>query len=247
MGEVKPMEGHSHGGSGMGAPKGAAPGAAPGAKPNSLLSGAMDPNGFSIVKMIKKGALCNDCTVLAGKMTVVFENGTRADISGGVYLHHSIAIDLSKRLGGFVTICPPKDNAALNDMVKKGGSGGANTIIGGAVVCPSIQLLHLTYHHSLLQQDEFTQYYTTPDGKFNSGYYIKDNNFALQAEIINYRSTEQSVYIQTDLEYLPGRVGSDAEQSVISAVGKKLVLSDRQTAKYLTAYDRLWRKYGLET
>jgi hypothetical protein len=94
----------------------------------------MDPNGFSITKMMRKGSLCNDCTVLAGKMTVVFENGTRADIGGGVYLHHSVAIDISKKIGGFVSACPPGANAAINELLKQGGAGGVNTFIGGAVV-----------------------------------------------------------------------------------------------------------------
>jgi hypothetical protein len=221
MGEVKPMEGHSHGGPGMGA----APGAAPGARPNPLLTGAMDPNGFSINKMMRRGSLCKDCTVLSGKMTVVFENGTRADIGGGVYLHHSVAIDISKSIGGFVSACPLGENAMINDLLKKGGAGGINTFIGGAVVSALSKQLLCIYLLDLLQ-DEFTQFYTTPDGKFNSGYYIKDNDFALQAEIINYRSTEQSVYIQTDLEYLPGKVGSDAEQGILSAVGEFRCISD---------------------
>jgi hypothetical protein len=36
----------------------------------------MDPMGFSTMKILPKGAMCQDCTVLAGKMSVVFENGT---------------------------------------------------------------------------------------------------------------------------------------------------------------------------
>jgi hypothetical protein len=36
----------------------------------------MDPMGFSTMKILPKGAMCQDCTVLAGKMSVLFENGT---------------------------------------------------------------------------------------------------------------------------------------------------------------------------
>jgi hypothetical protein len=71
----------------------------------------------------------------------------------------------------------------------------------------------------ILHKDDFTQLYTTPDGSFKSGYYIKDNNFAMQAEMINYLPTEQKVYVQTDLEWVPGKVGGDAEQGVLSVMG----------------------------
>jgi hypothetical protein len=40
-----------------------------------------------------KNTVCKDCTVLAVKMDVVFDNGTRADVSRGVYLHHIIAFN----------------------------------------------------------------------------------------------------------------------------------------------------------
>jgi hypothetical protein len=43
----------------------------------------MDPNGINVVRRID-GGFCKNCTVLAGKTTIVFENGTRADITKGV-------------------------------------------------------------------------------------------------------------------------------------------------------------------
>lgn len=60
------------------------------------LSKAMDPEGFNFMHQTREG-MCKDCTVLAVKMDVVFENGTRADVSSGVYLHHIIALNLGER------------------------------------------------------------------------------------------------------------------------------------------------------
>lgn len=37
--------------------------------------------------------------------------------------------------------------------------------------------------------------------------------------MINYRKEEQTVYIQTDLEYVPGKIGGDAEKGTLSATG----------------------------
>jgi hypothetical protein len=67
-------------------------------------------------------------------MSVVFENGTNANIGSGVYLHHAIAIDVSKNFEGFVTMCPP---AMMGGRVIKGGI--INTFIGGAVVSNSVK------------------------------------------------------------------------------------------------------------
>lgn len=102
----------------------------------------MDPNGFTIMKTIT--GFCTDCTVLSEKTDVVFTNGTRASIAGGVYLHHVVAMDLSKKADAMTTNCPEdyKEGKALKGLPVSG-------FLGGAV-------------------DEFTQYFTTPDGKFES-------------------------------------------------------------------------------
>jgi hypothetical protein len=42
----------------------------------------------------------------------------------------------------------------------------------------------------------------------------------LQSEIVNYRKEAQEVYIQIDMEYMPGKWGSDAQQSTLAATGK---------------------------
>jgi hypothetical protein len=129
-GAPKPAEGgaHGHGSGGMaGAPKGGAPGS-----PFDILTGQkpMDPNGFSQMRVLSDGALCTNCTVLAGKMDVVFDNGTRADISGGVYLHHVITIDLNKKNKVWVSGCGGRPAKASSGGVPD----GLNTFIGGAVV-----------------------------------------------------------------------------------------------------------------
>jgi hypothetical protein len=46
--------------------------------------------------------------------------------------------------------------------------------------------------------DDFTQYYTTPDGKYPSGYYIKDDTFLMQLELVNYKEVPQKVYVQME-------------------------------------------------
>jgi hypothetical protein len=155
----------------------------------------MDPAGFLTTRRIQ-GGFCSDCTVLAGKTTTVFADGSRATIAQGVYLHHAIAIDVTKPPTGSLPACPSVSGSS-------GGGGGVaafSPFLGGAV-------------------DEFTQLYTTPDGRFRSGYYIANNTFLLQAEIVNYRPTEQEVFVEVDVEFVPGRAGQDASQGTLAATG----------------------------
>lgn len=58
----------------------------------------MDPNGFIVSLTVREG-LCTNCTVLAGKADITFDDGARADVSRGVYLHHILSTlqDRTKR------------------------------------------------------------------------------------------------------------------------------------------------------
>jgi hypothetical protein len=184
----------------------------------------MDPDGFAFGKKLE-GGLPTDVTVLAAQVNVVFENGTRADISNGVYLHHVISSITGKTQDMWLPFCPGSGSGAFDiskllpggldiskiipglDLTKidlsklnPGRLGGAG-FVGGAV-------------------DEFIDYYTTPDGKFNSGYYIPPKISAMMSgEIINYLKEPQEVYIQFDVEFVPGKVGTEAVKTAISVEG----------------------------
>jgi len=83
------MAGMSHGGEKPAAS--AAPKSSLGIMMDLLKNKPMDPNGIGIVKRLSTG-FCKDCTVLSGKVDVVFGNGTVAGISNGVYLHHAVTV-----------------------------------------------------------------------------------------------------------------------------------------------------------
>jgi hypothetical protein len=68
-----------------------------------------------------------------------------------------------------------------------------------------------------LAEDKGDSYYTSPDGKFNSGFYIgaKDKTMAV-AEVINYTNTTKHVYNIVEMEYVPGRVPGALEVNIQS-------------------------------
>ena len=68
--------------------------------------------------------------------------------------------------------------------------------------------------------DEYTQWFTSPDGKFDSCVYVTlKDRFFMQGEVINYNPKPQDVYIQMDMEYVDGKVGQYATTTPVSVTG----------------------------
>jgi hypothetical protein len=172
----------------------------------SMVNVTLDPNGLSIVRTFGDG-ICTDCTILAAKTDFVFEDGKRADVSEGVYLHHLTSMNLGgKPFSTWVNICPTRQTTIFGQDITK---NIPTTIVGG------MQLF------SLAGVDEFTQYFTTPDGSFNSGRYIDPKDrFFFQAEVINYKKVPQQLYVQMDLEWVQGKAEKHATWTPVSVTGK---------------------------
>jgi hypothetical protein len=187
------MGGHSHGGQASGGIMGGGSGFGSldiwpvlrGDIPLAIaqfLGNSLDPEGFNVMGTVHDG-LCHDCTVLTAKMDAVFENGTRADVSSGVYLHHIVTMNMGERkmaadlINTWMPFCSGSDiglTAAsyLQTVQHWFGMGKMRASIFGFGAV-----------------DEFRQMWTTPDGKFDSGFYLaKDDKLFMQAEIVNYRS-----------------------------------------------------------
>jgi hypothetical protein len=171
-----------------------------------------DPNGTPFSMMANSG-YCTDCTVLAAQVDVVFENGTRADIVNGVYLHHLVAgmmgNNTGKGGGSWIDMCPkPKGGAKSSGLAGLLGSslgsalGSGGSFVGGAV-------------------DEFVDYFTSVDGRINSGFFIPANNrMFLSGEVINYLPVPQKAYVRLDIEWVPGKQGVDAIKTPINVEGE---------------------------
>jgi hypothetical protein len=159
----------------------------------------MDPQGH-LISMMPSDGICKDCTILAGKADVTLEDGTRADIKDGLYLHHILAFDTTKRAPDFASLCPRTRSSFLDGLMP--AMKLPPLFLGGAV-------------------NEYWVWYTTPDGKEDSGYYIgkNGNKIWIQSEVVTYKKTAQQVYLTLDLEYLPGKVGRDSLFTLLLVTG----------------------------
>jgi hypothetical protein len=146
----------------------------------------MDPNSVQLNKGMT--GFCTNCTVLSGKAALNYADGTKAGVTSGVYIHHVVIVD------------PSKQTMPLYLCVGQKGFLGTVPVTGFIIA----------------GNDEADNFFTTPDGKFNSGYFIGAKpQMALQAELINYKNIEQKVYITAEYEYVPG-INADSSDSSVS-------------------------------
>jgi hypothetical protein len=95
----------------------------------------MDPNSVQLNRQLT--GFCTDCTVLYGKAVLFYENGTKAGVLQGVYEHHVVVVDITKRTMPFY-LC-------------EGQKGFLGTFPAAGFIVSG--------------NDEANNFFTTPDGK----------------------------------------------------------------------------------
>jgi hypothetical protein len=144
--------------------------------------------------------LCNSegpCTVIAARVGVVYADGTPASPSNGVYIHHILTSDSTKKQTHWVSNCGSRTSPPLNIAGLLGGTAfigtGEDSTEGGAV-------------------------YTSDDGTRNTGYHIgAQDTFIGWAEIVNYNKEPKQIYVFYDLEWVPGIQGEDVKTATLTA------------------------------
>src|ERR1700753_3061028 len=137
---------------------------------------------------------CGTCTVLAGQIKLFYEDGTPANVSNGVYVHHILTNGAAKDAGmRFI-------NLGMTGMAGASGNGfvGAGDDNGNK---PWV-------------------YAPKTNEKFESGYHLSPGiGFNAQIVLVNYNKTPKSVCVAYDLEYLPGHVGKKVIATLVSSAG----------------------------
>lgn len=160
--------------------------------------GSLDPNGQAFVELISEG-LCRNCTVLAGKTRITFEDGTEAGPPQGIYIHHVISREITKPANLPVTKCGVGQKPQAG-MPKMGGSEflaqGDDSQTAGSIL------------------------FTSKDGKYKSGYFIGPKFILMnQMDLVNLNPESKKVYVTYEIEYVDGHVGADASATLMSVTG----------------------------
>lgn len=137
--------------------------------------------------------------MLTGKNRITFEDGSEAGPVEGIYLHHFVSRDFTKpptvpvsRCGDGQTMTrSPFDNIGSSFLVQ-----GEDSVASGLIS------------------------FTSQDGSYNSGYFLgKDIGLLMQVDLVNYNKESKKVFINFEVEYVDGHVGSDAAATLMSVTG----------------------------
>ncbi|KAE9967906.1 hypothetical protein EG328_007910 [Venturia inaequalis] len=123
------------------------------------------------------GDLPKDITLLSANVSVVYADGSLIGTSNGLYNHHLLVVDLSKKPPTIAT-CPSGRGAEPPGLSMWAGSS----------------------------EDKGGSMFTTDDGKFNSGYYVgKDDKVTMAGDIVNFTNEKKIVYTMIDIQYVEGK------------------------------------------
>jgi hypothetical protein len=172
----------------------------------TMMNAGLDKEGSVFMNSLQ-GGFCSNCTILAIKTDLVYEDGTRMDISNGVYLHHAVSTNMGwRQMTNWLSPCP-----AMNPIMKS------------SFVPARYQVPGTMFGNTAV--DEFQQWFGSPKeyGAQGGMFLSADDHILLQAEMINYTPQEKKLYIKFDYEYMEGRLGKETTFTVLSTLGKCLL------------------------
>jgi len=140
---------------------------------------------------IPRDIFCRDCTVLKGHIGLANEKGEQMipQKNSGIYIHHILTFDTTKRGGNFINSC----------------TNGLGAIVGSKFV------------GSGEDNNNVPVYYTTKDKTHNGGFHIGANDaFMMNADLVSMNTNTSQIYMTFDMEYLPGKVGEDASETLLT-------------------------------
>jgi len=160
---------------------------------------SMDEHGQGFFDIISSGICEKDCTVIAGKTGLAFEDGTEAGPAQGIQIHHILTSDLSKSQNQAVAYCATKNTTPSQ---KFNGTRFAK-VIGAGFIGQG--------------EDNGEIVFTSQDGSYPAGFQLgAKDRFILLGDYVNYNNVSKDVYVTMDLEYVDGWVGKDAVSALLS-------------------------------
>jgi len=154
-------------------------------------AGEQDSGQQNFIWTLPHDAVCKDCTVLRGHIGLADAEGKKIvpQKDQGVYIHHLLTFDTSKRTKPFV-----------NDCI-----GGLAGLLGAKFV------------GSGEDNNNVPVYYTDKDGSHQGGFHVgRFDSFSMNADLVNMNTASTQVYLTLDIEYLPGIVGTDSRETLLS-------------------------------
>ena len=161
-----------------------------------------DPDTQTFMATLSGSNFCGDCTVLSGQIVLKYMDGTTANTSNGVYVHHILTTGM-KTSTPFVKSC--------------GALPGGPGFVGNGDDNSNDPVLYASKDGSLE-----SGFWVSPADRFLANcklpvlltIQLTNNHLVV---LVNYNKEPKKVDILYDLEYLPGHVGKSVKSTLISA------------------------------
>lgn len=164
----------------------------------------MDPKSEVLIRQLK--GIPRNAAILSGRMDTVDENGKKLDIAEGVYIHHLLIADIGKTVAPFAACPGGRDQDSIGHWL----SYEVVTAVGAGLIQSGND-----------QVGDANTYYTNKDGMKSAFLTGDDDQFLMEAEIVNYNQENTTVYLQFETEYLQDKPDGfmDASTVLFSATG----------------------------
>jgi hypothetical protein len=137
---------------------------------------------------------CRNCTVLKGHVGLESLDGKALGPKEGVYIHHILSFDTSKRQKSFLSGCS--------------GISGALGALGSKFIGTGED------------NNNVEVWYTTRDGAHQGGFHVgASDSFMMQIDLVSYKKEASKAYVTMEMEYLPGVIGPDTRETLLSVTG----------------------------
>lgn len=164
----------------------------------------MDPKADMILRTLK--GLPDNAAILSGRLDTVFEDGSKADIAKGIYIHHLLVVDIGKNTAPFA-FCPNGHNQ--KDLVSWGASHVVESVGAGFIQSGNDQV-------------GTPNVYAATSGDMKSAFMTGwDDAFVMEAEIVNYNQENTTIYFTMETEFLTEKPAGylDSSTVIFSATG----------------------------
>lgn len=139
--------------------------------------------------------MCSNCTVLKGHIGLLNLDGSKVSPNNDVYIHHILTFDTAKRQKTFL-------NGCSGSLASAASAIGAKFIGSGE------------------DNNNVDVWYTNREGETKGGFHIGSaDRFMMNVDLVSYAPANKQIYLTMDMEYLHGKVGADARESLLSVTG----------------------------
>jgi hypothetical protein len=160
----------------------------------------MDPTGTAYM-YTASSEFPRNVTIVENHVSIVYQNGTRANARTGVYQHHLFFADVSKRKIDPL-VCKNWQMPQISNPFSLNSGAPISVFAGSAEDDSTISFVPGTSQIT----EKPTAILTENTGELRSGYYVdKGDKIMMSVDLVNYRIYPQYIYVAVEFEYTEGK------------------------------------------